>query len=75
MGSHQVIGGIISPVHDAYKKNGLVSAKHRLSMSKIALQTSDWIRLSDWETQQEQWTRTRLTLQYHQVRFITAINS
>ena len=36
-------------------------------MVKIALRTSDWIRLSDWETQREEWTRTRLTLQYHQV--------
>lgn len=35
-------------------------------MAKIALKNSDWIRLSDWECQQEDWTRTRLTLQYHQ---------
>ncbi|XP_055598344.1 nicotinamide/nicotinic acid mononucleotide adenylyltransferase 3-like [Uranotaenia lowii] len=66
MGIGQVIGGIVSPVHDSYGKKGLVSATHRSTMIKIALQSSDWIRLSDWETQQEEWTRTRLTLQYHQ---------
>lgn len=37
-------------------------------MAKLALQTSDWIRLSDWECiDQEEWTRTRVSLQYHQV--------
>lgn len=35
-------------------------------MLKLSLQTSNWIRLSEWETQQEGWTRTRNTLQYHQ---------
>lgn len=70
MGSAQVVGGIISPVHDSYGKNGLVSATHRCNMIKIGLQSSDWIRLSEWETQQEEWTRTRLTLQYHQVLFV-----
>lgn len=67
MGSHDVIGGIVSPVHDSYGKNSLVASKHRASMVKMALQTSDWIRMSDWEMQQDQWKRTRLTLQYHQV--------
>lgn len=66
IGSASVVGGIISPVHDSYGKNGLVSASHRCNMIKIGLQSSDWIRLSEWETQQEEWTRTRLTLQYHQ---------
>ncbi|XP_055636860.1 nicotinamide/nicotinic acid mononucleotide adenylyltransferase 3 isoform X2 [Toxorhynchites rutilus septentrionalis] len=66
MGTGQVVGGIVSPVHDSYGKKGLISATHRCNMLKIALQTSDWIRLSEWETQQEEWTRTRLSLQYHQ---------
>lgn len=67
LGTQQVIGGIVSPVHDAYGKKGLISGAHRCAMVKIALHTSDWIRLSDWECQQDGWTRTRLTLQYHQV--------
>lgn len=66
MGSAQVVGGIVSPVHDSYGKSGLVAASHRCNMIKIGLKSSDWIRLSEWETQQEEWTRTRLTLQYHQ---------
>lgn len=66
MGTHNVIGGIMSPVHDAYKKGGLVSSMHRCNMIRLGLQTSDWIRLSDWETRQEGWTRTRNSLQYHQ---------
>lgn len=65
-GTHEVIGGILSPVHDAYKKKGLISQTHRLAMLKLALLTSDWIRTSDWECQQDDWTRTRNTLQYHQ---------
>ncbi|XP_053672990.1 nicotinamide/nicotinic acid mononucleotide adenylyltransferase 1 isoform X2 [Anopheles nili] len=66
MGLGQVVGGIVSPVHDSYAKKGLVSATHRCAMIKIGLQTSEWIHLSDWETQQEEWTRTRQVLQYHQ---------
>uniref|UniRef100_A0A182K166 Cytidyltransferase-like domain-containing protein n=1 Tax=Anopheles christyi TaxID=43041 RepID=A0A182K166_9DIPT len=66
MGLGQVVGGIVSPVHDSYAKNGLVSATHRCAMIKIGLKSSDWIHLSDWETQQEEWTRTRQVLQYHQ---------
>ncbi|XP_050077546.1 uncharacterized protein LOC126564520 isoform X2 [Anopheles maculipalpis] len=66
MGLGQVVGGIVSPVHDSYAKKGLVSATHRCAMLKIGLMSSDWIHLSDWETQQEEWTRTRQVLQYHQ---------
>jgi nicotinamide mononucleotide adenylyltransferase len=77
----EVLGGIISPVHDAYGKKGLIPQTHRLAMLKLALKTSSWIRISEWETQQEGWTRTRNTLQYHQnylnsiIRDINGINS
>lgn len=77
----EVIGGIVSPVHDAYGKKGLVSQTHRLAMLRLALQTSSWIRISEWETQQEGWTRTRPTLKYHQnyinsiIRDLNGINS
>lgn len=67
---YEVIGGIISPVHDSYKKPDLVNGLHRCAMVKISLQTSDWIRLSDWEcNEQTDWTRTRTSLQYHQVSY------
>jgi nicotinamide mononucleotide adenylyltransferase len=41
-------------------------------MVKLALESSSWIRVSDWECQQEGWTRTRNTLQYHQ-NFLNSI--
>lgn len=74
MGTHNVIGGVISPVHDSYGKKGLITSKHRLAMVKLALQSSNWIRLTDWECSQQNWTRTRETLQYHQVQIYIYFN-
>lgn len=64
----EVLLGLVSPVHDGYGKEGLLSATHRISMLKLALQDSDWIKLSDWESCQENHTRTAVVLKYHQVR-------
>lgn len=81
LGTHEVIGGIVSPVHDAYGKKGLVSQTHRLAMLKLALETSSWIKISEWETQQEAWTRTRKVLHQHQnylnsiIRDLNGVNS
>ncbi|XP_060807038.1 nicotinamide/nicotinic acid mononucleotide adenylyltransferase 3 isoform X1 [Amyelois transitella] len=61
-----VVGGIMSPVHDAYGKKDLVAAHHRIAMLKLALRSSSWIKVSEWESQQSGWTRTRLSMQYHQ---------
>lgn len=72
MGQYEVVGGIISPVHDAYGKKELVSATHRLNMIKISLQGNEWVKLSDWESRQETWTRTRQILQYHQVNNVSS---
>ncbi|KYN03407.1 Nicotinamide mononucleotide adenylyltransferase 1 [Cyphomyrmex costatus] len=66
LGTHVVVGGVISPVHDAYAKKELASATHRCAMLRLALQNSDWIRLSTWETRQNCWTKTRMCLQHHQ---------
>ncbi|XP_018355807.1 PREDICTED: uncharacterized protein LOC108756464 [Trachymyrmex septentrionalis] len=66
MGTHVVVGGVISPVHDAYAKKELASATHRCAMLRLSLQNSDWIRLSTWETRQNCWTKTRICLQHHQ---------
>ncbi|XP_075363510.1 nicotinamide/nicotinic acid mononucleotide adenylyltransferase 3 isoform X4 [Mycteria americana] len=57
-GRYQVIEGIMSPVNDDYGKKGLVSARHRIAMAKLALETSDWIRVDPWECEQETWTET-----------------
>jgi nicotinamide mononucleotide adenylyltransferase len=59
----RVIGGIISPVADAYNKPGLAAAEHRLAMAALACQDSDLLTLNDWEAKQPQWTPTLQVLQ------------
>jgi len=66
LGQCQVIGGLISPVHDSYGKKDLAFSTHRCNLVKLALQDSDWIHLSDWECMQQGWTTTVQVLQYHQ---------
>lgn len=67
LGTYHVIGGVVSPVHDAYGKKDLESSTHRLAMLKLALQNHDWVKLSNWECKQETWSRTRQVLQHYQV--------
>ncbi|XP_068919972.1 nicotinamide/nicotinic acid mononucleotide adenylyltransferase 3 isoform X3 [Petaurus breviceps papuanus] len=57
-GMYQVIEGIISPVNDNYGKKNLASAKHRVAMVRLALQTSSWIRVDQWESEQKEWIET-----------------
>jgi nicotinamide mononucleotide adenylyltransferase len=46
----EVVGGFFSPVGDAYKKAGLASARHRIKMTRIAVQdSSGWIGVDPWE--------------------------
>lgn len=63
--TEKVIGGVISPVHDAYGKYGLELASHRTNMVQIGLQSSNWICLSEWESKQKGWSTTRQVLEYH----------
>ncbi|XP_047525897.1 nicotinamide/nicotinic acid mononucleotide adenylyltransferase 3 isoform X4 [Pieris napi] len=72
LGLGVIVGGIVSPVHDAYGKKDLVAANHRIAMLKLALRSSGWIKVSEWETQQTGWTRTRASMQYHQNTINTA---
>ncbi|KAB0405149.1 hypothetical protein E2I00_009193, partial [Balaenoptera physalus] len=60
-----VIGGIVSPVHDSYGKQGLVSSRHRLVMCQLAVQNSDWIRVDPWECYQDTWQTTCSVLEHH----------
>lgn len=64
-GKYKVLSGIVSPVSDSYGKQGLVAAKHRIAMAKLALQSSDWIGVDEWESQQPDWTETVVTMRYH----------
>jgi len=47
---YELVGGFFSPVGDAYKKAGLVSAQHRINMTNIAVrESSNWIGVDAWE--------------------------
>ncbi|XP_064630068.1 nicotinamide/nicotinic acid mononucleotide adenylyltransferase 1-like isoform X2 [Lineus longissimus] len=74
-GKYKVIGGIISPVNDAYKKKDLVVAKHRIAMLKQALKSSDWIKLDTWESEQDCWLETKKVLDHHRANLDTIINA
>ncbi|XP_061551028.1 nicotinamide/nicotinic acid mononucleotide adenylyltransferase 3 isoform X1 [Phycodurus eques] len=69
-GQYQVVGGIVSPVSDGYGKQGLVLAKHRIAMAKLALQSSNWVKADEWESQQPDWTETVVTMRYHYGRIL-----
>ncbi|KAL6104373.1 nmnat3 [Pungitius sinensis] len=69
-GQYQVVGGIVSPVSDGYGKQGLVLAKHRVAMAKLALRSSNWVTVDDWESQQPDWTETVVTMRYHYGRIL-----
>jgi len=58
----KVLGGIISPVNDAYEKKSLLPAKHRIQMVELALKNYDFVKCSKWESEQKQWIRTRAVL-------------
>uniref|UniRef100_A0AAA9SJJ3 Nicotinamide-nucleotide adenylyltransferase n=3 Tax=Bos TaxID=9903 RepID=A0AAA9SJJ3_BOVIN len=72
-GRYQVIGGIISPVNDNYRKKGLVAARHRVAMARLALQTSDWIRVDSWESEQTQWMETIKVLRHHHSELLRSL--
>ncbi|GLT83691.1 hypothetical protein SLE2022_019650 [Rubroshorea leprosula] len=57
-----VIGGYMSPVNDAYKKKGLVSAEHRILMSNLACKSSEFIMVDEWEAKQSTYQRTLTVL-------------
>uniref|UniRef100_F6TSP0 Nicotinamide-nucleotide adenylyltransferase n=1 Tax=Monodelphis domestica TaxID=13616 RepID=F6TSP0_MONDO len=56
--------GIISPVGDAYKKKGLISSCHRITMAEFATQTSTWLEVDAWESLQNEWIETAKVLRY-----------
>ncbi|KAJ7306368.1 hypothetical protein JRQ81_009712 [Phrynocephalus forsythii] len=65
-GKYRVLKGIISPVGDAYQKKGLISAGHRVTMARLATESSDWVEVDDWESNQQEWQETVKVLRYHQ---------
>lgn len=59
-----VIGGYISPVTDAYGKKGLIKAEHRVKMAQLAVESSDWIMVDTWESQQPEYQTTIAVLEH-----------
>ncbi|XP_075254649.1 nicotinamide/nicotinic acid mononucleotide adenylyltransferase 3-like [Convolutriloba macropyga] len=68
---HTVKVGIMSPAHDKYGKKGLIAAKHRVEMCQLACQSSRWLRCEDWETIQEDWSRTSDVLDHYSAQLQT----
>ncbi|XP_006016212.1 nicotinamide/nicotinic acid mononucleotide adenylyltransferase 1 isoform X1 [Alligator sinensis] len=71
-GKYKVIKGIISPVSDAYRKKGLISASHRVTMAKLATQSSDWVEVDDWESCQNEWSETLKVLSFPSWELLTS---
>ncbi|KAI8336036.1 hypothetical protein BD560DRAFT_451070 [Blakeslea trispora] len=70
---YELIAGYYSPVSDAYKKEGLVEAKHRVKMCELAVEsTSDWLMVDSWESRQSMYQRTAVVLDHfdHQLNQI-----
>lgn len=62
--SRMVVGGYLSPVHDAYGKAQLLSASHRVEMCRLSVEDSDWLMVDSWEAlEQQDYTRTVVVLQ------------
>jgi len=59
-----VVGGYFSPVSDAYKKQGLQPANHRIKMCELATESSDWIMVDKWESSQKEYQTTILILDH-----------
>ena len=63
--NYELIGGYFSPVSDAYKKDGLAPARHRLNMVRKACEeTSDRWDVDPWEASQSEYTPTAAVLDH-----------
>ncbi|XP_055748373.1 nicotinamide/nicotinic acid mononucleotide adenylyltransferase 1 isoform X3 [Salvelinus fontinalis] len=67
-GQYIVVRGIISAVGDGYKKKGLIEACHRVDMARLATDTSDWIKVDAWESQQPDWVETAKVMRSYTVK-------
>ncbi|KAJ8016601.1 hypothetical protein DPEC_G00008930, partial [Dallia pectoralis] len=64
-GQYIVVKGVISAVGDGYKKKGLIEAIHRVEMARLAIETSDWIKVDTWESQQPAWVETAKVIRHY----------
>ncbi|XP_077967832.1 nicotinamide/nicotinic acid mononucleotide adenylyltransferase 1-like [Styela clava] len=54
----EVSVGLVSPVSDGYKKQGLEISSHRNKMCSLAIKSNNWLEVSRWESNQKSWTPT-----------------
>ncbi|KAK7394012.1 Nicotinamide/nicotinic acid mononucleotide adenylyltransferase 1 [Neonectria punicea] len=60
-----VVGGYLSPVGDAYKKNGLAPVHHRVNMCQLAAEnTSKWLMVDTWEAENHLYMPTARVLDH-----------
>ncbi|KAL4782442.1 hypothetical protein BJX76DRAFT_332578 [Aspergillus varians] len=60
----EIIGGYLSPVSDAYRKAGLASANHRVSMCQRAVEASDYLMVDTWEPMHKDYQPTAIVLDH-----------
>jgi len=68
-----VLGGYLSPVNDAYGKQGLAAAEQRVAMCKAAVASSSWLMVSPWEARAPSYQRSLTVLQHLQSELDRAI--
>ncbi|KAI8093330.1 uncharacterized protein BX664DRAFT_329457 [Halteromyces radiatus] len=62
---YELLAGYYSPVSDAYMKEGLAPAKHRVKMCQLAVEsTSDWLMVDSFEARQTTYQRTAVVLDH-----------
>ncbi|EKM81126.1 hypothetical protein AGABI1DRAFT_56497 [Agaricus bisporus var. burnettii JB137-S8] len=60
----EIVGAYLSPVSDQYKKPGLLSARHRVTMCNLAAEESNnWLMVDPWEAFQS-YQRTAIVLDH-----------
>jgi nicotinate (nicotinamide) nucleotide adenylyltransferase len=59
-----VILGVISPVHDAYGKKGLLPSEHRIQFVDICTKDSKWITMDTWEANRDKYSTTVTVLRH-----------
>jgi len=61
----EMIGGYLSPVSDAYKKQGLAAAEHRVAMCQLAIdKASTWLMVDTWEAEKKEYQPTAKVLDH-----------
>ncbi|KAJ5071983.1 nicotinamide/nicotinic acid mononucleotide adenylyltransferase 2 [Anaeramoeba ignava] len=68
-----IIGGYISPVNQKYKKKDLTVGDYRIEMCDLATKSSSWIMLDPWEALQDEYIRTKISLEHFQKEIDTIL--